>query len=281
MTRSVLRSGAAIGLALLSLSACRRSEGPLTDPVVVRAGLDHSAWERLLRDYVDGKGLVAYERWKGNPDDLAALRRYLAALSAPATPPAAGDDLVASLLNGYNALTIAWVLENYPTDSIRALKDPFRARRHTVGGRRVSLDDIEHGALRPLAGYRVHGALVCAARSCPPLRREAYTASRLDGQLDRAMREWLDREDLNRFDVAGRRAEISPIFKWYAEDFEKVGGLRSALKTHSRGDVPRLLDGEDVKIRYVRYHWGLNDKDGRGESYGGFRALRDTIRRAF
>lgn len=271
----------AIALSLLLFYGCGGSEKAQPDQVAVRAGLDHSAWQRLLQTHVDRKGLVSYERWKGNPEELQALRRYLANLAAPATPPANGDDRLASLINGYNALTIAWVLENYPTDSIQALEDSFPARRHTVGGRQVSLDDIEHATLRPLAGYRVHGALVCAARSCPPLRREAYTALRVDAQLDQAMREWLDREDLNRFDLAGRRASISPIFDWYAEDFERVGGLRSALKKHSRGDVPRLLDDDRVKIRYLRYDWGLNDRDGRGEGYGGFRALRDRIRRRF
>jgi uncharacterized protein DUF547 len=269
-----------VAVSVSALTACKRSdEREAAAPLVaVRAGLDHSAWDDLLSRYVDHRNLVGYERWKTSPEDLSALRAYIAGLAAPATPPAAGEDRTASLINAYNALTIQWIIDNYPTRSIRSLDHSFSARRHTVGGRKVSLDDIEHATLRPLAGYRVHGAVVCAARSCPPLRREAYTASRLDQQLDRAMREWMDREDLNRFDLERKRAEISSLFKWFAEDFEKAGGLRSVLKKHTRGDVPRMLDNPDLKIDYLPFHWGLNDQGGLGESYGGLQAIRDRLK---
>ena len=70
---------------------------------------------------------------------------------------------------------LRWILSGYPIESIWQLKDSFTAKRHDVGGRKVSLDDIEHGTLRPLIGYRAHAVLVCAARSCPPLQRFAYT----------------------------------------------------------------------------------------------------------
>ena len=104
----------------------------------------------------------------------AALRAYLARLgrNRPTRRPPA-HDRAAALINAYNALTVAWILDHYPTPSIRALPDSFTAARHTVGGATVSLDRIEHEALRPEVGYRVHAALVCAARSCPPLAREA------------------------------------------------------------------------------------------------------------
>jgi len=273
---------AALTLPAVSLAGCGdRGDAPDSPPVGVRAGIDHAEWSRLLQTYVDPQGLVAYEHWKANADDVRALDAYLARIAAPARPAAAGDDQAASLINAYNALTIRWILRHYPTESIRSLEDPFARRRDTVGGRRVSLDDLEHATLRPLFGYRVHGALVCAARSCPPLRREAYTAARLDGQLDRAMREWLDRGDLNRFDVSARTVEISPIFKWFAEDFERAGGLRSVLKKHARGDVPRLLDDDAVDVGFRSYDWGLNDKGGAGSAYGGSRAFRDRIRRLF
>jgi hypothetical protein len=274
----------ALSLALLTaacLSSCRGSREATVAPVAIHAGIDHSVWERLLQNHVNERGLVSYAAWKANPEDLRALREYLERLAAPADPPAQGDEQAASLINAYNALTIQWILDNYPVPSIQSLPDSFQERRHTVGGRKVSLDDIEHATLRPLFGYRVHGALVCAARSCPPLRREAYTAAQVDRQLDSAMREWLDREDLNRFDVPGKEAEISPIFKRFAEDFESAGGLRSVLKKHARGDVPRMLDSKDVDIDYMKYDWALNDLDSPLRPYGGSRALRDRLRNLF
>jgi hypothetical protein len=265
-----------------SFAACRDGNEKAVEPgVAIRAGLDHSAWEGLLQQHVNERGLVAYSAWKASPEDLRTLREYLGRAAAPADPPASGDDQAASLINTYNALVVDWILQNYPTPSIQSLPRSFKERRHTVGGRKVSLDDIEHATLRPFFGYRVHGALVCAARSCAPLRREAYAAARLDQQLDRAMREWLDREDLNRFDVAKKKAEISSVFKWFPEDFEKAGGLRSALKKHARGDVPRLLDSKDLDIDYMPFDWSLNDLDASRTPYRESRALRDRLRNLF
>ena len=113
--------------------------------------------------------------------------------------PPTGDDKAASLINLYNALTVRTILENYPTDSIQSLAKPFDAKRLKVGGKEVSLNDIEHGALRPLIGYRAHAVLVCAARSCPPLQRFAYRKDKLNAQIDTAYLAWLGRDDLNRF----------------------------------------------------------------------------------
>lgn len=281
MTRS-LRAWLCIFAMAACFAACRDTSEKAVEPgVAIRAGLDHSAWETLLHQNVNDRGLVSYASWKANPEDLRTLREYLDRAASPADPPATGDDHAASLINTYNALVIDWILQNYPTPSIQSLPRSFKERRHTVGGRKVSLDDIAHATLRPFFGYRVHGALACAARSGPPLRREAYTAARLDPQLDRAMREWLDREDLNRFDVARKTAEISLIFKRFPEDFEKAGGLRSALKKHARGDVPRLLDSKDLDIDYLPYDWSLNDLDGSKTPYRESRALRDRLRNLF
>jgi hypothetical protein len=244
----------------------------------VTVGIDHSEWSQLLAKYVDERGRVDYARWKAIPADLAALKTYLARIAAPPQPAAAGNDLAASLINAYNAATIGWVLENFPIESIRSTDDPFRKRRHRVGDEVVSLDDIEHGTLRPLVGYRVHAALVCAARSCPPLRREAYEASRLDEELDSAMRTWLARGDLNRVRPVENRVEISPIFRWFASDFEKDGGVRAILQRYTPPDIARRLADPRVEIRYLRYDWGLNDRAGRGAGYGRVRLYWDELR---
>ena len=90
---------------------------------------------------------------------------------------------------------IDWILQNYPTESIWALKDSFKARRHKVGGGTVSLNDIENSALRPEFGYRTHAVLVCAARSCPPLQRSACSSGQLEEQVDHAYRTWPSRPD--------------------------------------------------------------------------------------
>jgi hypothetical protein len=269
----------AAAVAVLAAARCAGvPEKEAVRRVEVTAGIDHSEWSRLLAKYVDDRGLLDYQRWKATSADFTALRKYLTRIAARPSPAATGHDLAASLINAYNALTIGWVLENFPIESIRSTDNPFRKRRHRVGGEVVSLDDIEHGTLRPLVGYRIHAALVCAARSCPPLPREAFEAARLDDQLDSAMRTWLARGDLNHVRPVENRIRVSPIFRWFAEDFEKAGGVRAVLQRYTPPETARRLADPRLEIRYLRYDWGLNDRGERGARYSRIRFFRDELR---
>ena len=271
---------AVLAAAAVFAMGCRKESVASAAPVEVRAGIDHAEWSRLLRAYVDERGLVDYAAWKSSREGRAALDRYLARLAAAPAPVATGNDRAAALINGYNALTVGWILENHPTPSIRTLPDSFTAARHTVGGGKVSLDQIEHEALRPLAGYRVHAALVCAARSCPPLLRDAYTAAGLDAQLDAAFAGWLGREDLNRFDAQGGRAELSAIFQWFADDFVRAGGVTQVLERHGPPAARAVADRPDLRVDYLDYDWALNEQRP-PPSYGRLRLLWDQVRGAF
>ena len=266
-----------LAVAAAAVPGCRREAVVSAATVEVRAGVDHGAWSRLLRTYVDERGLVDYGAWKDSREGRAALAAYLASLAAPAEPAAGGAERAASLINAYNALTVAWVIENYPTASIRTLADSFTARRHTLGGHKVSLDQIEHEALRPQVGYRVHAALVCAARSCPPLRREAYTAAALDAQLDAAMAGWLAREDLNAFDGSRGVARLSSIFEWFADDLARAGGVREVLRRHGPPAARALAGRGDLKVETLPYDWALNDQHPR-VPYGRLRLFWDQLR---
>jgi hypothetical protein len=185
---------------LICAGAIARAQGNQSgENVEVRAGMDHGEFDRLLKKYVNEQGLVNYAAWKQNAEDISALDRYLDQFAAKIDTPARGNQKAAALVNAYNAFALRWILASYPTESIWQLKDSFTARRHDIGGREVSLNDIEHGTLRLLIGYRAHAVLVCAARSCPPLQRSAYTAHKFEEQGDDAYRSWLGREDLNKF----------------------------------------------------------------------------------
>jgi len=199
-----------VGLSFIFLLPC--STHAKKQPVDVPAGIEHRDLDALLKSYVDERGLVDYGRWKANARDLERLDRYLAQLDRPAAAVPAREK-EAALINAYNALAIRWIITSYPVDSIWEAKRSLTTRRHAVGGRMVSLNQIEHDTLRPLLGWRVHSALVCAARSCPPLPREAFTAAQLDRQIDAAYRTWLAREDLNRFEPAKRVVRVSKVFK--------------------------------------------------------------------
>jgi hypothetical protein len=245
--------------------------------VDVRAGINHESFDRLLKKYVNEQGLVNYGAWKQNAADLSALDEYLHQFAATADKAAQGNEKAASLVNAYNASVLRWILSYYPIESIWQLKDSFSAKRHDVGGRKIALDDIEHGILRPLISYRAHSALVCAARSCPPLQRFAYTADKFNEQDDAAYRAWLAREDLNRLSPNEEKVEISSIFKWFKQDFDSAGGIPKILGHYAQPAVREFAASGKYQIKYLSYNWGLNDQGSHGRNYGRSQLIFDNI----
>jgi len=245
--------------------------------VDVPAGINHGPFNRLLKKYVNEQGLVNYGAWKENVADLSALNEYLHQFAAKTDDAAHGNEKAASLANAYNALVLRWILSNYPTESIWQLKDSFSGKRNEIGGRKVALDDIEHGTLRPSIGYRTHSVLVCAARSCPPLQRFAYTAVKFDEQDDSAYRAWLARQDLNKFLPNERKVEISSIFKWFKQDFDKAGGIPTILGRYTPLAVSEFAASGNYNIKYFSYNWGLNDQGPHGRNYGRAQLIFDNI----
>lgn len=231
--------------------------------------MDHSAWDALLKRYVNAQYLVDYSAWKSG--GLPELDSYLARIAAPWPNDLSGEARKATLIDAYNALTVRWILKNYPVASIWRTHHPFTEVRHQLNGAAISLDAIE-GELRNMGDPRIHAALVCAARSCPPLRREAYTAERLDRQLDANVRDWLSMPDRNQFISEKHKAEVSMIFKWYKADFEKNGGSVEAFLAKY---VP-LPKG--VTLKYKPYHWGLNDASALGSDYSHAKFYWDYLR---
>ena len=236
---------------LVALAGCQAE-------VRFAAGIDHAPLTALLERYVDEQGLIDYDRWRQTPADRQALRTYLQAYARAPAEAAAGADRQAGLINLYNALVIADVLQRVEGRESYWSLDPFDDQRHEVGGVVVSLDDIEHGAARPAIGYRVHAALVCAAISCPPLRRQAYLADDLATELDRAMAAWLADPRLNRYDPEENLAEVSKIFDWFAADFEAAGGIPIVLQRHGPERHRELFDDPALRIAYLPYDKSLN-----------------------
>jgi len=200
----------------------------------------------------------------------SASERYLGRLAAfdPASLPRA--EVLAFWINAYNAYTIALVVKHDERESIRninrsfglALKGPWRERLVRVGGRRYSLDEVEHEIIRPRFGEpRIHFALVCAALGCPPLRNEAYRGDALEAQLEEQTRRFLrEAPDRHRVDVAGRRVSLSPIFDWYGEDFGGSAAAIGRFVAHyfPAGAERTLLESGRFELSFTRYDWALN-----------------------
>src|SRR4030095_4781120 len=262
-----------VGLIFVAMTA-RAQTGENVD---VRAGINHESFDRLLKKYVNEQGLVNYGAWKQSVADLSALDEYLHQFSAKADNAAQGNEKAASLVNAYNAFVLRWVSSHYPTESIWQLKDSFSGKRNEIGGRKVALDDIEHGTLGLVISYRTHAALVCAARSCPPLQRFAYTADKFDDQDDSAYRAWLAREDLNKFLPNEKKVEISSIFKWFKRDFDDGGGIPKVLGRYAPAPMREFAASANYEIKYLPYNWGLNDQGPHGRNYRRAQLIFDNI----
>lgn len=238
--------------------------------------VDPSAWDALLKQFVGARHRVDYARLKR--EGGARINEYVTELGRAGEQPLSPDEKKALLINAYNAFTIRWVLENYPVQSIWATTSPFAQARHRLSGETVSLDAIE-SQLRAMGDPRIHAALVCAARSCPPLRREAYDATRLNAQLDDNVRAWLADPSLNTFDPQQARADVSMIFKWYAKDFDAYsGGIQGFLRQYAPPQVIAAMGSRKFDIRFKDYNWGLNDQSELGSNYSSFDFDVDRLR---
>jgi hypothetical protein len=231
------------------------------------AEVDHSSFDLLLRKYADDRGLIAYARWKASAGDLRALDEYLTRAGCVDLKKAAPKSAqLAYWINLYNALTLAGILREYPTGSIRNHTSRFGGYNIWkdlliwVDGRQLSLDDIEHSILRKMGEPRIHLAIVCASRGCPPLWNRAYTAEGLDEQLTANGRRFLARPENFRAAAGSGEVCISKLFEWYETDFAATpaGQLQALASMLPAGTEWVTQPG--VRVCNLDYDWSLNDQ---------------------
>ena len=237
--------------------------------------------------YVDDRGLVNYRSLKANSGDLDAFAASLSLVKPGEFDSWSGQQKIAFWINAYNALTLQAIMRNYPIksslvrsvvypkNSIRQIPGVWDQLRFVVAGREMTLNEIEHGTLRAKFNEpRIHVALVCAAMSCPLLRSEPYIAENLDQQLDDQARTFLRSSHSLRINRSEATVYLSPIFKWFGEDFIKTYGTsdkfvgksdseRAVLNFISRhvseADREFLLHAR-YKIEFLDYDWSLNEQ---------------------
>ncbi len=267
---SILPGAAAVLLTVLVLDGCG---GGVTiravDTTTVVSDPD-GLYTSILADHVV-EGRVDYDSLCRND----SLGRYIAFL-ARARPDtmASPRDRLAFWINAYNAYTLKVICDNYPVESINDLhfgglalgtvtrKTIWHRKFAVVGDVTYSLNQIEHDIIRPRFGdARVHFALVCAARSCPPLRAEAYVGSRLDEQLDDQSRLFFSQADKNHFDTGSHTAYLSSILDWYKGDFGSTDEDVLLFVARFLDDSTRAAIESDPggwRIKHTRYDWSLN-----------------------
>jgi hypothetical protein len=225
-------------------------------------------------------GFVDYCRLARSAEWRAVVETTGGLAGARAEELATPDEQIAFWANLYNALIVHAIVALDIREGVSEVHEFFRRIRYVVGGQAFSLIDIEHGVLRQnrpsrnqpdpvfapedrrrawmVARFdpRVHFALMCGTRSCPPIR--AYRAERLEAQLDLATRGFVNADV--EVDPARSTLRLSRLFYWYAADF---GALVPWLLRHLDPGPGREWLAANVSattLEYRAYDWALNDR---------------------
>jgi len=232
--------------------------GLLLAPSAVQAQ-DWTLYDELLAAHVapvEREGIrfhgVDYAAWAQDPRYPQLLAQIE---SHPLDSLQSEADTLAFYINVYNVYAIRMVIDNAPLTSIRdagSLFSPvWKKPVGSLGGRTVTLDEIEHQILRPMGEPRIHFAIVCASLSCPDLRRESFSAARLETQLQEQTQGFLDNASKG-LQQDGSRVRVSQIFDWFEVDFDSAGGVEAFVSRYHPLPAGARLRAD------IPYNWNLN-----------------------
>ena len=231
---------AAFALPVFAQKAIKKTTAPTNNT--------YTTWTILLKKYVKA-GVVDYKGIKADPD----FEAFLGALQADIPAATASREAqMAYWINVYNAFTIKLIVDNYPVKSIKDINkgEPWKKEWIQIAHTTYSLDNIENDILRKkYKDARIHFAINCAARACPPLRAEAFAADKLEAQLEEQTTNFVNSQTNV---IGGNALKISSIFSWFKADF---GDVPAFLRKYSRTKF-----GASPTIAYQKYDWSLNGK---------------------
>jgi hypothetical protein len=232
---------------MISLAAATTAFGQKSDWI--------ASYNTLLGKYVTSGG-VKYAEWKGNAADMQAIQAVVDGIAKENVSAMGKPQQLAFYLNAYNAWILHEALGKYPTKSVKdTFFSFFTGKRITVAGQQTSFKALEDETIRAKFGEpRVHFALNCASRSCPPLSRQAFTAGNLDAQFETLAKGYVNSDKGVRYNTGAKSAELSKIFDWYKDDFKGEGGPIAFINKRRSSAIP-----PDAKIGYQEYDWNLNE----------------------
>ncbi len=208
----------------------------------------HTAFDALLKKHVSADGKVNYKNFKA---DKAALDSYIKTLSDNAPQDSwSKNDKLAYWMNAYNALTINLIIGKYPLSKITDLDGgkTWDVKRNTLGGKKLSLNDIENTILRPMGDARIHFAINCAAKSCPPLLNKAFTAQNVQELLESRTKAFINSTANT---LKADEIKVSKVFDWYGKDF---GNVAEFVAKYAKIKVNKT-----AKVSFEEYDWRLNE----------------------
>lgn len=226
-----------------------------TDPV--------SIFDSILDRYVTADGLVDY---KGLKEDKE-FERYIEYLSNTDPDGLPSDkDRLAFWINAYNAFVIKGVLDEYPIKSVLKVgwipHSFFKRKEFKTKHGEITLQVLENEKLREaFREPRIHFVINCASISCPKLIREAYSAEKLEEQLEAQAVSFINDKSRNYLDKQNKTLYLSHIFKWYEGDFVRNGeGTEEYVAGYLNADDAEFVRNNEITIKYLEYDWGLNEQ---------------------
>jgi len=211
---------------------------------------DHIIWSRLLKSNVSSSGKVNYGSMKSN---VSLIETYINQLqSFTSLSDLTRNEKLAYWINLYNAATVRLIVQNYPLKSITDINGgkPWDKKVVTIGAKQYTLNQIENDIIRPkFKEPRIHFAVNCAAKSCPKLMNSAFTADKLNYQLTKQAKAFING---SKNQISANKIVISKIFEWYAEDFGS-----SVIDFINKYSTTKVV--ASATIEYKEYNWDLNN----------------------
>lgn len=233
------------------------------------ASVSHRVWQSLLDTYLEqhpsGVNRFDYASLKSNVAGMANLNAYLDFLQSIDPREYARAEQKAYWINFYNALTVKVVVDAYPVDSIKEIHEswiprsgPWSDVHAHVAGQDLTLDNIEHGILRPIwKDARIHYAVNCASIGCPNLATNVYTAKNIESLLDSGARAYVNHP--RGVDIVDEDFMVlSSIYDWWVLDFGgSEEGVIEHLFKYADANLAAQLREFSGAIEY-EYDWDLN-----------------------
>ena len=256
----------------LVLSGCIGGGGAVSQDFAPKAKLDRwsdADWQTVLNAVCTDDGMVRYDELTKNTNGVKdALFRYVGQINqvSPANRPdlfPADADKLAYYINAYNALCLYGVLQKGLPGNV-LLSGLYFTAQFPVGGTNTNLDGLEKKYVRSAGDPRVHFALNCMSKSCPPLRKEAYAGPKLDAQLADQGRRYLS-DPRGAQSAGGTKVKLSEIFtKFYPGEFKDAYTRKTGKADPSLLDAIRPYAGPDSPVQNateyetMSYDWSLN-----------------------
>ena len=280
----VLRSIATFGSAVVREHPNLSVENPRLE----QKKIDYTDYQAILSKSVNKQGQVDYKYIKTHTFSLERFIESLSSVSKDQYDSFSENEQIAFWLNAYNAMTLYFVAKNYPiqkrtitalvypANSIRQIPQFWKIKEFYFLGQRRSLDEIEHEILRKeFTEARIHMALVCAAKSCPPLRRSPYQGEALVDQLNDQSHRFLNSQKGIHIDHKKKIVALSKIFDWFAGDFEqqylsyqsfqgrptRERAVLNFIRKYLSNAQKTFLESNNFKVIYHDYDWTLNEQE--------------------